>query len=554
MKVVLKNEISTKYFGILLWYLREWIISEVFERRVMGQEFDKLNFFYEATRRILGDFRIEKAMQSCLLYMRDYIPADYFSLHLFDPGLGVVETVVDATEQESELKGQKTSLTPEARELMHLIAGRKKPGYSLFDRLSDDEMTRQLGLDLKTPDASCLSMDLMIMGKLLGIVALTNVSGRPYTKEQGRLLLTIHDPLAMSCAQYKRFREIERLKDVIADDARRLQDDLMHQVGDEVIGADYGLKEVMDRVSQVSFLNTPVLLLGETGVGKEIIAGAIHRWSPRRKGPFIKVNCGSIPASLMESEIFGHEKGAFTGALSRRRGYFERAHGGTILLDEIGELPMAAQTRLLRVLQEKTVERIGGSSTIEVDTRVVAATNRDIEDMLDKGGFRRDLYFRLNVFPIQIPPLRNRRLDIPGLVHHFLAKKSREMSLPDRPRVEPGAVDRLMDYDWPGNVRELENIIEREVIIRRGGALTFADFRPGAREAQACPNSAEEGESLAYDAVVSRHIVRVLKMTKGKVEGVGGAADILNVNPRTLQYRMKNLGIPFGRKAKGQYD
>ena len=235
-------------------------------------------------------------------------------------------------------------------------------------------------------------------------------------------------------------QEIIRLKDMLADDNRYLFDELRSASGDEIIGSDFGLKAVMRMVQQVAPLDSPVLLLGETGTGKEVIANAIHYSSPRKDGPFIKVNCGAIPETLLDSELFGHEKGAFTGAISQKRGRFERANKGTIFLDEIGELPAQAQVRLLRVLQTKEIERVGGTTSIPVDIRIISATNRNLQEMIASGRFREDLWFRLNVFPIMIPPLRQRREDIPALVHHFIERKSKELKLTERPVLAPGAI------------------------------------------------------------------------------------------------------------------
>ena len=215
---------------------------------------------------------------------------------------------------------------------------------------------------------------------------------------------------------------------MLADDNRYLYDELRSVSGDEIIGSDFGLKTVMEMVRQVAPLDSPVLLLGETGTGKEVIANAIHYSSPRKDGPFIKVNCGAIPETLLDSELFGHEKGAFTGAISQKRGRFERADKGTIFLDEIGELPLQAQVRLLSVLQTREIERVGGTSPIPVDIRIISATHRDLEEMIASRRFREDLWFRLNVFPITIPPLRQRREDIPALLHHLMERKSRELS------------------------------------------------------------------------------------------------------------------------------
>ena len=292
---------------------------------------------------------------------------------------------------------------------------------------------------------------------------------------------------------------------------------------------------------------SPVLLTGETGVGKDVIANAIHLGSPRREGAFIPVNCGAIPDSLMDSELFGHEKGAFTGALATKRGRFERADGGTILLDEIGEMPLDAQVRLLRVLQHREIERVGGTDRIPVDIRIIAATNKDLPEMVRAGRFREDLWFRLNVFPISIPPLRRRSADIPALVQHFIERKSGELKIGETPQLAPGAIDDLMAYDWPGNVRELENIIERAMIVHRGERLSFEDLGATRPAPEPGASAGPTGSTLELDAVISAHIRRVLDIAGGKIHGPGGAGELLGVNPNTLRSKMRKLGIPFGR-------
>ena len=239
----------------------------------------------------------------------------------------------------------------------------------------------------------------------------------------------LNEPFAIAFSNTLKHQEVLRLKDLLADDNRYLHRELLHLSGEEIVGADFGLKRVIEMVRQVAPLNSPVLLLGETGVGKDVIANAIHYSSPRKDGPLVKVNCGAIPETLLDSELFGHEKGAFTGAISQKRGRFERANQGTIFLDEIGELPSPAQVRMLRVLQYKEIERVGGTNPIPVDIRLIAATNRNLEEMVKTKQFREDLWFRLNVFPIHIPPLRERKEDIPALVRHFVKRKSRELKL-----------------------------------------------------------------------------------------------------------------------------
>jgi len=362
-------------------------------------------------------------------------------------------------------------------------------------------------------------------------------------RERTEELRKAHDELKL------RHQEVSRLKDMLADDNRYLFGELWSASGDEIIGSDFGLKAVMEMVRQVAPLNSPVLLLGETGTGKEVIANAIHYSSPRKDGPFIKVNCGAIPETLLDSELFGHEKGAFTGAVSQRRGRFERADKGTIFLDEIGELPLQAQVRLLHVIQKREIERVGGTSSIPVDVRIISATHRNLEEMIASGRFREDLWFRLNVFPIILPPLRQRKEDIPSLISHFISRKSIELGISTPPAVAPGVLERLMNYGWPGNVRELENLVERELIRHRGEQLMFDSLLPAGQDTLS-PDRREGAHirnPLKLDEVISLHISNVLRMTKGKVHGPGGAAELLGVKANTLRARMNKLGIRYGR-------
>jgi transcriptional regulator with GAF, ATPase, and Fis domain len=305
----------------------------------------------------------------------------------------------------------------------------------------------------------------------------------------------------------------------------------------------------MEKARQVAALDSPVLLLGETGVGKDVIANAIHYSSPRRNGPFVNVNCGAIPDTLIDSELFGHEKGAFTGAISQKRGRFERADKGTILLDEIGELPPQAQVRLLRVLQDKEIERVGGTKTIPLDIRIIAATNRKLEEMVKANQFREDLWFRINVFPIWISPLRERKSDIPALLQHSINLKAKELKLPAIPTLSPGAINPLMEYDWPGNVRELQNVVERALILNPNGPLTFEHLNL-AQQKESSESQEQTIEPDNLDEVISRHIRRALSKAKGKIHGPGGAAELLGINASTLRNRMNKLGIDYGRESR----
>jgi transcriptional regulator with GAF, ATPase, and Fis domain len=309
------------------------------------------------------------------------------------------------------------------------------------------------------------------------------------------------------------------------------------------------LKEVLDQVDQVAPTNSSVLVTGESGTGKEAIARAIHDLSARRDRPLIKVNCGAITPTLIESELFGHEKGAFTGAARQRQGHFELADGGTIFLDEVGELPLDAQVKLLRVLQEHEISRLGSETSISVDVRVIAATNRDLVEMVEEGTFRMDLFYRLNVFPLTIPPLRERREDIPLLVAKFLSDQARAQGR-SFSRVSEDGMRLLLSYHWPGNIRELQNVIERAAILARDQVVPIAPHLVDSGiNSPSEPRDSTLDEPPSTDNLVSlaenetRHIRRVLQRTGWTIGGKGGAAEILDLPASTLRSRMKKLGI-----------
>jgi DNA-binding NtrC family response regulator len=306
----------------------------------------------------------------------------------------------------------------------------------------------------------------------------------------------------------------------------------------DIVGQSPGLNEVLARIDQVARTSATVLILGESGVGKESLARTLHERSERKDKPFIKLNCAAIPANLVESELFGHEKGAFTGAASRRLGRFELADGGTLFLDEIGELPQDTQAKLLRVLQEHEFERVGGQTTVRVDVRIVVATHRDLKAMVKEGSFRADLYYRINVFPVELPPLRQRREDIPALVAHFLKKFSNEHGK-TIDGVSARALERLQAYDWPGNIRELQNVIERATIVCRTSVLEV----PPLGDTNSTVALRPAGDAVDLESVERRHITHILNECNWVVEGKSGAAATLGLAAGTLRSRMKKLGI-----------
>jgi len=338
------------------------------------------------------------------------------------------------------------------------------------------------------------------------------------------------------------YAEIKLLKDRLQAENSYLRQDAARQSNfGEIVGQSEVLAQVLTQVEQVAPMNATVLLLGETGTGKGVVARAIYGSSFRKEKPFITVNCTTLPASLVESELFGREKGAFTGAHDRQIGRFELAHGGTIFLDEIGEMPMELQCKLLRVIQDGEFERLGSSRTIKTDVRIIAATNRNLEDAIRKGTFREDLFYRLNVFPITMPSLRQRRDDIPSLVWHFIEKFNKKIGK-QIASVSPETLELLQQYNWPGNVRELESVVERAVIVSQGAALQVLD-RLDRLDSLTALGEPVGREVKALADVEHDHILQVLLKTGWRIEGKNGAAGMLGINASTLRARMRKYGI-----------
>ncbi|NQT62455.1 MAG: sigma 54-interacting transcriptional regulator [Candidatus Marinimicrobia bacterium] len=509
---------------------------------------NKSEFFRQATLRICGNLDIEAALYSLLIFLQDHMPVTNIFLQKFEPGFNSMRTIAYANSNDCGSLDLLTPLTSQSQER----AGSSQSGDGMF--LIDDPGNFPVAQEmLSFHNLHASSLLLMIMrAEILTLGSLVLISEEPdrFNDEHKELMALLTKPLIVALSNVLKHREILSLKDLLAEDNRFLQKELRSQLSDEIIGANFGLKNVMSRARQVAGMDSPVLLLGETGVGKDVIAQAIHYSSKRRDRHFIKVNCGAIPESLIDSELFGHEKGAFTGALKLQLGKFERADGGTIFLDEIGELPLKSQTRLLQVLQEKTIERVGGTETLDLDIRIIAATNRNLEAMVSSQEFRADLWFRLNVFPINIPPLRDRLIDLPAFTQYFLHEKSKELKLEAVPELKPGAITKLSSYEWPGNVRELQNIIEREIIINPSGPIDFSNSGIG-QTIKSKQKVTHEGTIEKLDLAIARHIQRALTATGGVIHGPSGAAELLGVNPNTLRSRIKKLSSMFDFRFDG---
>jgi formate hydrogenlyase transcriptional activator len=385
-----------------------------------------------------------------------------------------------------------------------------------------------------------------VRGETLG--AIGYLSQRPVPAAAFEVLGIFADQAAMAIKSATLFQEMERHKQRLQIENAYLHDELRGERGfANIIGESPALRAVLRKVRQVAPVETTVLLTGETGTGKELIARAIHEGSARKDRPLIKINCGAIPEGIVESELFGHEKGAFTGALQRRIGRFELADKGTLFMDEVGELPLETQVKLLRVLQEQEFERVGSTKPMRVDVRLVAATNRDLDREVAEGRFRADLFYRLNVFPIRIPPLRERREDIPRLAEYFLTQFQRKFGKSLR-SLTPDSMEQLQRYQWPGNIRELQNVLERACVVASGPVVSLGEtLRVSGSSIPVDMHAPSLLPLLPLEESERAHIRRALEAVGGRIHGADGAAELLGINPSTLRSRMQKLGI----SAKG---
>ena len=502
-----------------------------------------VDFFREITLRICSSLDIRVATNRCFDFLRQHLPLDELFLDIHDTQLGAIRRIAYAAESKDDVVDK---IIPLPKDIWEWSLSLKET--TIVDPSTETPLSKRMATLVKRTDHSDLAAPLVIEKQRVGVLILRARGSGRYSQADVDLIRSVAEPFAIALSNALAHEKLLHYRDILLDDNSFYRKELSAETGDTVVGATTGLRNVMEAVHQVAPLSNTVLLLGETGVGKEIIANAIHAESPRKDGPFIKVNCGAIPDALIDSELFGHDKGAFTGAVAAKRGRFERASGGTLFLDEIGELPLPAQVRLLRVLQTKELERVGGTRTIPVDIRIIAATHQNLEQMIAENRFREDLWFRINAFPLFIPPLRQRRKDIPALTRRFVEAKSKEFGVPV-PAIAPGALECLIQYDWPGNVRELQNVVEREIIRCRGEALTF-DTLPRKNMPAPSPAPVEATElpiPVNLDRAMARHIETVLSATKGKISGPGGAAELMGVNPTTLRSRMAKLGINKGK-------
>jgi formate hydrogenlyase transcriptional activator len=468
--------------------------------------------------------------------LRRVVPFDRAALTIFDPALNVLRI--------ESLQGP---LAPRQYGVGVVIdIADSHVGWSFTHQRTllrrDLERERQFTPEDRLYDEGIRSLctaPLVLSGKSIGTITVGSLTAGRYGELEGAFLEEVAKQIALGVSNMRAYEEIAALEARVQAENRYLKEEIRTELNHaELIGASPAWREVLSTIEQVAATDSTVLITGETGTGKELIARAVHDLSPRKDGPLVKVNCGAISAGLVESELFGHVKGAFTGALANREGRFALADGGTIFLDEVGELPPETQVKLLRVVQEQEFEPLGSSRTVRVNVRVVAATNRDLPASVASGSFRSDLFYRLAVVPIRLPALRERAGDVRLLASFFVQKVARRLG--KAVRVVPEAtMERLVSYGWPGNVRELQNVIERAVVLSRGETLTLVGDLAGST---AGPPARQVG-AMTLEEMERRHIEAVLEEKRWTIEGERGAARALDIHPNTLRSRMQKLGI-----------
>jgi len=505
-------------------------------------------FIREITLRICSSLDIKESLCRAFEYLREHFPLDVLTLFIIDERLGAIRRIAHVYENGAAVPPDE--IIPLPAGIPEKIAARNFSEPFIVDA-GEDELFRILAPLAKAEGNTDLIVPLRMQGNLLGGLTLRAGGEGRYTDEQAQLLGCIAKPFAIALANALAHEEVLRYQAVLLDDKRFLSREL-HGSADEIIGGNTGLRNVMEMVHQVAPLNNTVLLLGETGTGKELIANAIHFSSPRKNSPLVKVNCGALPENLIDSELFGHERGAFTGAVATKKGRFELADSGTLFLDEIGELSPNLQVKLLRVLQEKMFERVGGIKPISVDIRIIAATNKKLKQEVINGHFREDLFFRLNVVHIELPPLRERPEDIRPLINHFIEKFANEHPAETPIKGIDRDAERLFyEYSWPGNIRELENVIERAMILCPADLIRISDLPNDFRKRtydvlhlDGIPPDAKLNETL--DMIEKKMVERALKLANNVQSQ---AAELLGIGKSGLNWKIKKFNMDVTPKS-----
>jgi formate hydrogenlyase transcriptional activator len=519
------GRVATEFAGAVDGYLTKLALQ---------QERDRMRVLFEITSALTSRLSMDELFQAISEQLGRLIKHEHGAITLLDKSTGKdVRLIPLHIPQKIDEKDR--TFNPEGTPMGEVLStGKPVLTCGLDFKRFPSPLYREYAHLFSLP--SC-SVPLVGRNGAVGTIGVSRKQEEPFTNDEVDLLVQVSRQLSIAIENSITYRELAEKKDRLVTEKRYLEEEIrFDQNVNGMIGESQAFRQVLRTISVVAPTDATVLMQGETGTGKELIARAIHDMSERSKQSFVKVNCAAIPATLLESELFGHEKGSFTGAFAQKLGRFELAHKGTLFLDEVGEIPLELQCKLLRAIQEQELERLGGNRTIQVDVRFVAATNRNLKQMVEEGKFRSDLYYRLHVFPLTVPPLRERREDIPLLIRYFTQKYAKRMNRAIE-EIPSSSIEALTAYDWPGNVRELQNIIERSVILSSGRRLEVMLPEPAQTAVQAA------SAAPVVESVNRERILWALHESGGRVAGPGGAAARLGVRRTTLQSRMKRLNI-----------
>lgn len=549
---------------------------------------DDFEFFQKAVSHLTGSLELADSMVQVYDFLKNHFPIDGISLHQFSKRLQALKLLFLVTKDRFQYVETILPLSEKDARSMEELENRN-PAITITDEFPTNPIAdkhRQAISHLIPYRPSSYLVGLMgPEDKIVGHLCFIGSGKVQYTPVQIQRMKLLLGPFSLAMSNMLQFKRVLEFQEKLYEEKIILEKTLHHLQDNPIIGTRGGLHKIITVVHQLKGRETPVLILGETGTGKELIADEIQKNSPRANAPFIKVNCGAIPENLIDSELFGYEKGAFTGANQSRPGRFEQANGGTLFLDEVGDLQLQAQVRFLRVLQDGVVERLGGKESISVNVRIIAATNRYLEAMVKEGRFREDLYYRLYVFPVRLPSLRERTQDIPALVNHFVKRSCARLGIKNQPVLNHDAMTPLKRYSWPGNIRELENLVERAIILSSEGLLEMEKLLPqSSREMKEIKfdeasmerlidkriqkildqgrDKKKEAADSQYRSVsgypfeeikirplsetIKESITAALAFSHGRVNGSGGAAELLDLKPSTLRNKMSKFSINAG--------